>query len=65
MVYCEVFTEGSQTAKVFNSLDSQENTYMWSRTRKRTWAIAQIPILGTTITLKRLLKKGFQSLKEI
>jgi hypothetical protein len=32
----------------------QDHAYAWSRTRKGGWAIAQSPILGTTITLKRL-----------
>ena len=35
---------------------------VWSRTRKGGWAIAQSPILGTTITLERLRKRGYQSL---
>jgi group II intron reverse transcriptase/maturase len=30
------------------------HAYVWSRTRKGGWAIAQSPILGTTITLERL-----------
>lgn len=34
----------------------------WSRTRKGGWAIAQSPILTTTITLERLKKRGYQSL---
>ena len=36
--------------------------YRWSRTRKGGWAIAQSPILGTTITLKRLASRGYESL---
>jgi len=28
--------------------------YAWSRTRMGGWAVAQSPILGTTITLSRL-----------
>ena len=43
----------------------QDHAYMWSRTRKGGWAIAQSPILGTTITLKRLKQKGYESLTEI
>ena len=43
----------------------QENAYAWSRTRKGGWAIAQSPILGTTITLKRLKRRGYQSLTEV
>jgi RNA-directed DNA polymerase len=35
---------------------------VWSRTRKGGWSIAQSPILGTTITLERLRKRGYQSL---
>jgi group II intron reverse transcriptase/maturase len=43
----------------------QDHAYMWSRTRKGGWAIAQSPILGTTITLKRLKQKGYESLTEV
>ena len=42
----------------------QDHAYMWSRTRKGGWATAQSPILGTTITLKRLKQKGYESLTE-
>jgi RNA-directed DNA polymerase len=37
--------------------------YAYSRTRKGGWAIAQSPILTTTITLKRLIKRGYESLE--
>ena len=40
----------------------QLHAYMWSRTRKGGWAIAQSPILGTTITLKRLQQRGYESM---
>jgi RNA-directed DNA polymerase len=40
----------------------QETAYAWSRSRKGGWAIAQSPILGTTITLERLVKRGYESL---
>jgi len=43
----------------------QNHAYAWSRTRKGGWAIAQSPILGTTITLKRLKRRGYQSLTEV
>jgi group II intron reverse transcriptase/maturase len=43
----------------------QDHAYAWSRTRKGGWAIAQSPILGTTITLKRLKQKGYQSLTDV
>ena len=36
-----------------------EHAYAWSRTRKGGWAVAQSPILGTTITLERLKKRGY------
>ena len=36
--------------------------YAWSRTRKGGWAVAQSPILRTTITKKRLERKGYESL---
>ena len=33
--------------------------YAWSRSRKGGWAIAQSPILQTTITIKRMEKQGY------
>ena len=39
-----------------------DNAYQWSRTRMGGWAVAQSPILGTTITLKRLAKRGYVAL---
>lgn len=35
-----------------------EHAYQWSRTRMGCWAVAQSPILVTTITLERLAKRG-------
>jgi RNA-directed DNA polymerase len=43
----------------------QDHAYAWSRTRKGGWAIAQNPILSTTITLKRIRQKGYQSLTDV
>ena len=43
---------------------NQEDAYAWSRTRKGGWAVAQSPILITTITLERLKKRGYVSLLE-
>ena len=40
----------------------QLHAYMWSRTRRGGWAVAQSPILGTTITLKRLQQRGYESM---
>jgi RNA-directed DNA polymerase len=39
-----------------------EMAYQWSRSRMGGWAIAQSPILGTTITLQKLHKRGYESL---
>ena len=36
--------------------------YAWSRTRMGGWAVAQSPILGTTITLSRLKRKGYKTM---
>ncbi len=36
--------------------------YAWSRTRMGGWAVAQSPILGTTITLARLTQRGYESM---
>lgn len=40
----------------------QNHAYAWSRTRKGGWAVAQSPILGTTITLSRLRRRGYESM---
>jgi len=39
-----------------------DDAFSWSRTRKGGWAVAQSPILGTTITIDRLIKRGYESL---
>ena len=39
-----------------------DHAYAWSRTRMGGWAVAQSPIMVTTITLKRLAKRGYQSM---
>ena len=40
----------------------QGQAYAWSRTRMGGWAVAQSPMLGTTITIARMKKKGYVSL---
>lgn len=40
---------------------NHRDAYAWSRTRKGGWAIAQSPVLVTTITLERLHKRGYLS----
>ena len=40
----------------------QEMVYQRSRSRMGGWAIAQPPILGTTVTIGRLCKRGYESL---
>ena len=41
---------------------SENDAYSWSRTRMGGWAVAQSPILTTTITLDRLRKRGYEAL---
>jgi len=38
--------------------------YAWSRSRMGGWAIAQSPILGTTITVSLLKRKGYVSMTD-
>lgn len=40
----------------------QGQAYAWSRTRMGGWAVAQSPILRTTITLSRLRRKGYKTM---
>jgi len=40
----------------------QEHAYSWSRTRMGGWAVAQSPILVTTITLERLRRRGYEAM---
>jgi group II intron reverse transcriptase/maturase len=40
----------------------QNDAYSWSRTRMGGWAVAQSPILVTTITLERLRKRGYEAM---
>jgi RNA-directed DNA polymerase len=41
-----------------------DDAFRWSRTRMGGWAVAQSPILGTTITLNRLRIRGYEPLLE-
>jgi len=38
------------------------DAYSWSRSRMGGWAVAQSPIMGTTITLSRLKRRGYEPL---
>ncbi len=42
-----------------------EQAKSWSRSRMGGWAVAQSPILNTTITLRRLQRRGYISLLEL
>ena len=42
----------------------QGQAYAWSRTRMGGWAVAQSPILITTITLSHLRRKGYESMMD-
>ena len=44
---------------------NENDAYAWSRTRMGGWAVAQSPILRTTITVDRLKKRGYTSLVDI
>lgn len=41
---------------------SAGQAYAWSRTRMGGWAVAQSPMLNTTITVKRLEKRGYEAM---
>jgi len=43
---------------------NQNQAYAWSRTNMGGWAVAQSPILGTTITVNILKKRGYISMSE-
>lgn len=43
----------------------QGQAYAWSRTRMGGWAVAQSPILITTITLKRLKLRGYETMLDM
>lgn len=43
----------------------QHQAYAFSRTRLGGWAVAQSPILGTTITISRLKKRGYVPMFEL
>jgi hypothetical protein len=40
----------------------QGQAFAWSRTNMGGWAVAQSPILGTTITIARLRKRGYEQM---
>ena len=42
-----------------------DHAYAWSRTKMGGWAVAQSPILNTTITYDRLEKRGYESLLSV
>ena len=42
----------------------QSHAYAWSRTRMGGWAVAQSPIMLTTVTLERLKKRGYEPMLE-
>jgi group II intron reverse transcriptase/maturase len=43
---------------------NQGQAYAWSRTRMGGWAVAQSPILGTTITIRRLKQRRYVAMME-
>ena len=49
----------AETEELDSSGSPKRKAYAFSRTRKGGWAIAQSPILTTTLTLERLGKRGY------
>jgi len=49
----------TQTEKPDTFSNGPYHAYAWSRTRMDGWAVAQSPILWTTITINRLKSKGY------
>lgn len=41
---------------------TQSNAFLWGKTRHGPWAVAQSPILQTTITIRRLESRGYESM---
>jgi group II intron reverse transcriptase/maturase len=37
-------------------------SYLWSKTKMGGWAVAQSPIMGTSVTLDKLRKRGYESM---
>ena len=66
--YC-IWHHWKQPEKIRRSLIrlgiNHEQAYAWSRTRMGGWAVAQSPMLKTTITVDRLKKRGYNSLTEL
>jgi hypothetical protein len=57
--------EGFQIKKSSDSTRGKPGqAYAWSHTRMGSWAVAQSPILSTTITKEKLKKAGYVSLVE-
>jgi hypothetical protein len=38
---------------------NEQDAYAWSRTRKGGWAVAQSPIMITTVTFEKLKQRGY------
>ncbi|MFT3945985.1 MAG: hypothetical protein QM763_06515 [Agriterribacter sp.] len=53
--------KGSYQSQPILGVDAY-HAYVWSRSRKGGWSIAQSPILTTTITLERLQQRGYESM---
>ena len=61
----QVAGEGTEKENLIRLGVEQGQAYAWSRSRMGGWAIAQSPILGTTITIDRLKKRGYVRLLEL
>ena len=62
--YCiwKKWRKPSRRMRAFRQLGIRNGTaYAWSRSRKGGWAIAQSPIMQTTVTIARLEQREYQS----
>jgi hypothetical protein len=54
----------NQFEKLYFKTVEKADQIQWSRTRKGGWRVAQSPILGSTITVDRLKKRGYLAMLE-
>lgn len=62
--YCiwKAWKKPNRRMRAFRQLGVESGiAYSWSRSRMGGWAIAQSPIMRTTVTAERLTKRGYQS----
>jgi len=60
--YTVAFDTTGRSPNVKKTNVDHQYAHAWSRTRMGRWAVAQSPILVTTITLERLRKRGYEAM---